>query len=305
MGALEANGSANVRLPRVRLNCSRARERNIKLDVEDKENPMPIQQSVVVPMTKPENLPLGEFMREIKKIGYPAVELWSRGNAFAEFMEAAQNNGLRVVSMVGHEHGSPTAGSHAEGFSRASNHDRLEVELTESIDLACKNKIPGLIILSGHRNPGESDLETLRICAQGLKRIAPYAEEKGINLNMELLNTRVDHPHYICDHTDWAVALCEMVNSPRVKILYDIYHMQIMEGDVIRHLRKAIRWIGHFHTAGNPGRHDLDDRQELNYRGICHAISATGYDLYLGHEFRPEGDAIEALRAAFELCDVA
>jgi hydroxypyruvate isomerase len=256
-------------------------------------------------MTRPEKMPLGEFMREIKKIGYPAVELWSRGADFAEFVETARSHGLRVVSMVGHEHESPTAGSHAEAFSRAANHDRLEAELKESIDIAVRHKIPGLIILSGHRNPGETDLETLQVCARGLKHIAPYAEEKGINLNIELLNSKVDHPHYICDHTDWAVALCERVNSPRVKILYDIYHMQIMEGDVIRTLKKAIRWIGHFHTAGNPGRHDLDDHQELNYRGICEAISATGYDLYLGHEFRPRGDAVEALRSAFKICDVA
>jgi hydroxypyruvate isomerase len=266
---------------------------------------MPILQSVVVPMTQPKGLSLVDYMREIKKIGFPAVELWSRGADFGEFIEAARSNDLRIVSMVGHEHSSPRDGSHAEGFSRAANHDRLEAELKESIDLAAKNNIPGLITLSGHRNRGESDLETLEVCAKGLSRIAPYAEEKKINLNMELLNSTVDHPHYICDSTDWAVTLCARVNSQRVKILYDIYHMQIMEGDVIRHLQKAISWIGHFHTAGNPGRHDLDDEQELNYRGICRAISATGYDLYVGHEFRPKGDPLQALRAAFEICDVA
>jgi hydroxypyruvate isomerase len=265
---------------------------------------MPVNQSVVVPMTKPEHIPVAEFMQELKKIGYPAVELWSRGPDFGEFVEAAGKNGLRIVSMVGHEHASSTAGSHAEAFSRAANHDRIEAELEESIDIAVKNKIPGIIVLSGHRNPGESDLEALQVCAKGLRRIAPYAEEKGINLNMELLNSKIDHPLYLCDRTDWAVALCELVNSPRVKILYDIYHMQIMEGDIIRNLRKAIRWIGHFHTAGNPGRRDLDDQQELNYRGICHAISAIGYDLYLGHEFRPKGDAFKALSAAFKICDV-
>ena len=206
---------------------------------------------------------------------------------------------------MGHEHSSSTAGSHAEAFSRVANHDRLEAELRVSIDIAVENDIPGLIVLSGHRNPGESDFESLHVCAKGLKRILPYAEEKGINLNMEVLNSKIDHAHYLCDHTDWAVALCEMINSPRFKILYDIYHMQIMEGDVIRTLKKAIRWIGHFHTAGNPGRNDLDDQQELNYRGICHAISATGYELYVGHEFKPKGDPLQALRAAYELCDVA
>ena len=266
---------------------------------------MPIHQSVVVPMNKPNQVSLKDYMREVRKIGFPAVELWSRGPDFGEFVEAARRNDLRVISMVGHEHDSPTAGSHSEAFNRAANHDRLEAELKESIDLAAKNRIPGLIVLSGHRVPGQTDLETLEVCAQGLKRIAPYAEEKGINLNMELLNSKVDHPHYICDHTDWAVALCERVNSPRVKILYDIYHMQIMEGDIIRTIRKSIRWIGHFHTAGNPGRRDLDDEQELNYRGICRAISATGYDLYLGHEFKEKGEAIKALQHAYEVCDVA
>ncbi len=265
---------------------------------------MPTNQSVVVPMLKPEKAPLGDFMREIRKIGFPAVELWSRGPDFGEFLEAARSNGLRVVSMVGHEHESPKAGTHAEAFSRAANHDRLEAELRESIDLAASNRIPGIIVLSGHRNPEESDFDTLHVCARGLKRIAPYAEKKGINLNMELLNTTVDHPHYVCDRTDRAIALCELVNSPRVKILYDIYHMQIMEGNIIRNIQKAIRWIGHFHTAGVPGRHDLDDSQELNYRGICNAISASGYALYIGHEFMPKGDALEGLRSAFEICKV-
>lgn len=265
---------------------------------------MPIKQSVVVPMTMPEGYSRSDFMAEIKKIGYPAVELWSRGADFGEFLESARSHDLQIVSMVGHEHASPTAGSHAEAFSRRANHDRLEAEIRESIDIAAANRIPGIIVLSGHRNPGESDLDTLLVCAEGLKRVAPYAEEKGINLNMELLNSKVDHPHYVCDHTDWAIVLCELVGSSRVKILYDIYHMQIMEGDVIRNIKKAIRWIGHFHTAGNPGRSDLDDSQEMNYRGICNAISATGYDLYMGHEFRPKGDAVEALRKAFHFCNV-
>ena len=151
--------------------------------------------------------------------------------------------------------------------------------------------MPGIITLSGHRPPGKTDAESLEICAEGLRRIAPYAEEKGVNLNMELLNSTVDHPHYLCDHTDWGVALCERVNSPRVKLLYDIYHMQIMEGNVIRTLQNAAPWIGHYHTAGVPGRHELDEQQELNYPGICRAINATGYTGYLGHEFMPGNGA--------------
>jgi hydroxypyruvate isomerase len=263
---------------------------------------MPLKQSVVIPMLKPATMPLDGFLDEVKAIGFPAVEIWSREADFVTIIEASRSRGLKVVSFVGHEHACPTAGSHAEGFSRRKNHDRLEAELRESIDIAAHHGIPGIITLSGHRNPGESDEESLRVCAEGLRRIAPYAEERGVNLNMELLNTTVDHPRYLCDRTGWAIALCELVNSPRVKILYDIYHMQIMEGDVIRHIRRAAKWIGHFHTAGNPGRHDLDDEQELNYTGICRAINATGYDLYLGHEFRPKADAIAALRRAYAVC---
>jgi hydroxypyruvate isomerase len=119
-----------------------------------------------------------------------------------------------------------------------------------------------------------------------------------------LLNSKVNHPGYECDHTAWGVKVCEMVGSPRVKLLYDIYHMQIMEGDIIRTIRDNIKHIGHFHTAGNPGRNDLDDFQELNYTGICRAIAETGYDLYVAHEFKPKGDCLAAIKQAWELCDV-
>ncbi len=265
---------------------------------------MSIKQSVVVPMIKPSEMELGAFLDEVKSIGFPAVELWGPGPDFEEFVEAARARDLRVVSMVGHTHESPTDGSHAEGFSRVKNHERLEAELRESIDIAARHNIPGIITLSGHRNAQESDYETMQICAQGLRRIVPYAEEKGVNLNMELLNSRIDHPHYVCDATDWVVALCEMVSSPRCKILYDIYHMQIMEGDVIRSIQRAIRWIGHFHTAGNPGRRNLDDEQEIHYPGICRAIKKSDYDLYLGHEFIPKDDAFDALRQAYAACNV-
>jgi len=260
---------------------------------------MSIKQSVVVPMLRPSTMDLGGFLDEVKAIGFPAVEIWGRATDFEEVIEAARSRDLRVVSMVGHEHVSETDGTHAEGFSRRANHQRLELELRESIDIAAKYDIPGLITLSGHRNPSESDYESMCVCAEGLRRIAPYAEEQRINLNMELLNSTIDHPRYLCDRTDWAIALCEMVNSPRCKILYDIYHMQIMEGDLSRSIRRAAKWIGHYHTAGVPGRHDLDDEQEINYRGLARVIAETGYDLYIGHEFMPKGDAIDALRQAY------
>ena len=257
----------------------------------------PIKQSIAYPMVKPEQMPLADFCREVKAIGFPAIELWFRGPDFLEVVDTAKSHGLKVVSMCGH-------GTHSEALSNAIHHDRVESELRESIDLAAKHGIPGVIVLSGNRNPGQSDIEGMVVCAQGLRRITRYAEEKKVNLNIELLNSKVDHHWYLCDHTDWAVGLCEMVNSPRFKILYDIYHMQIMEGDIIRSMRKALPWIGHIHTAGNPGRNDLDDTQELNYRGICRALAAAGYDGYVAHEFKPKADPMEALRAAFNQCNV-
>ncbi len=166
----------------------------------------------------------------------------------------------RIASMCGHE----TLG---DGLNKRSNHDRIEAEVRESLEIASRLGIPGLICFSGNRNAGQTDADAIEACAEGLRRVAPYAEAKGINLNLELLNSKVDHAGYQADHTAWGVAVCRKVGSPRVKLLYDIYHMQIMEGDVIRTIRENIAHIGHFHTAGNPDRKDLDDTQELNYVG--------------------------------------
>ena len=140
----------------------------------------------------------------------------------------------------------------------------------------------------------------------GLQRLVAGEEGNDIryNLNLELLNSKVDHPDYQCDHASWGVRVCEMVGSVRVKLLYDIYHMQIMEGDLIRTVRDHAGHIGHFHTAGNPGRRDLDEDQEICYPAVMRAIAGTGYDLYVGHEFRPKGDPVAALKTAFRICDV-
>ena len=257
---------------------------------------MRIKQSLCYPLYKTDAMSWDDFCRACAEIGYAAIELWARPPEYEQIVEAAHQHGLAVASMSGH-------GSLPDGLNKRSNHDRIEAELRASIDLAARDHVPGLICFSGNRQPFQTELEAIEACADGLRRIAPYAEEKGINLNIELLNSKINHPGYQCDHTAWGVAVCERVNSPRVKLLYDIYHMQIMEGDVIRTIRENIRWIGHLHTAGNPGRLDMDDEQELNYPGICRAIAGTGYDLYVGHEFKPKGDPIEALRAAFALCD--
>lgn len=228
-------------------------------------------------------------------IGFPAIEWWFRGEHFAQHVATAHSHGLTVASICGHR-------GIESGLNDPNQHDRIEAELRESIALASAHAIPNLICFSGNRRDGQTDSEALQLCAEGLQRIAPAAEAAGVTLNMELLNSKVDHPGYLCDHTAWGVALCQQVNSPNVKLLYDIYHMQIMEGDVIRTIRDNIQWIGHFHTAGNPGRRDLDNAQELNYTAICQAIHETGYDRYLAHEFSPKGDPLKALQAAYDVC---
>jgi hydroxypyruvate isomerase len=257
---------------------------------------MRIKQSICYPILKPADMSMQTFVRAAAEIGYAGVEAWGVDASFEELVSLTRDAGMTVPSFIGH-------GSIAGGLNNRAEHGRIEEELHRSMDLAARSGVAGIICFSGNRRPGLGDEEAIDIIAEGLAYAAPYAERKGVNLNLELLNSKRDHVGYQCDRTSFAVAVCERVNSPRVKILYDIYHMQIMEGDVIETIRKNIRWIGHFHTAGNPGRKDMDDTQELNYRGICRAIAETNYDLYMGHEFMPKGDAIEALRTSFEMCD--
>ena len=257
---------------------------------------MPVKQSICYPLFKPEGLSLPDLFKAGAEIGYAAVELWGRGDDFEEVMALAKEHNLVVASMSGH-------GSLPQGLNNRADHERIRDELHVSIDIAAKHGILGLICFSGNRRPHMSEPEAIDAVADGLRQVAPYAEKKGIHHNLELLNSKVDHAGYQCDHTPWGVAVCEKVNSPRVKLLYDIYHMQIMEGDIIRTIRENVKWIGHFHTAGNPGRQDMDAFQELNYTGICRAIAEAGYEYYVGHEFRPKNDPIEALKTTFAICD--
>lgn len=258
---------------------------------------MSIKQSVCYPMMKPASISLCDFVGEVKAMGFAAIELWTRGDDFEEVVELAKVNGLAIAIMSGHD-------SLAIGLNDLSQHGRIEAELRASIDVAVEVGIPGLICFSGNRREGVSVEDSMSATVEGLRRIAPYAEERGVNLNMELLNTKVDHPGYECNHSAWGLEVCRRVNSPNVKLLYDIYHMQIMEGDIISTIGENIEWIGHFHTAGVPGRHDFDDTQELNYRGICRAISEAGYEFYVGHEYKPKGDVYASLRRTFEICDI-
>lgn len=232
-----------------------------------------------------------ELFQTAAAIGYRAIELVPE-----EHWPLVRAAGMEIAIVVGHS-------TLEDGLNRRENHARIENELSESIKKAVDNGIPALITFSGNRN-GLSDDEGIEICAEGLKRVIKVAEDAGVLLCMELLNSKVDHPDYQCDHTEWGVKLCQAVDSPNCKLLYDIYHMQIMEGDLIRTIERNIDYIGHFHTAGNPGRHDLDEEQEINYPAVMRAIARSGYQGYVGQEFIPKGDWRVALKQAFDVCHV-
>ncbi|WP_269540462.1 hydroxypyruvate isomerase family protein [Cerasicoccus fimbriatus] len=230
-----------------------------------------------------------ELLQAAARIGYDGVELIE-----PELWPMARDAGLTIVSIVGHT-------SIEAGMNRLENADRIEQELRANIDRAAAFGIPDLICFSGNRD-GLSDAAGLDNCAQLLERVAPIAEQAGVTLIMELLNSKVNHRDYQCDHTEWGVALCQRVNSPAFKLLYDIYHMQIMEGDIIRTIGEHHAHIAHYHTAGNPGRGPIGDSQELNYPAIIRAIEQTGYTGFIGHEFIPSGDPVQELQAAYDLC---
>ncbi|MFP4107266.1 MAG: hydroxypyruvate isomerase family protein [Phycisphaerae bacterium] len=258
---------------------------------------MSVKQSLCYPTLKWPVDQLGRLFRDAADIGFHAVEMWGPPENLEQLVAFASECRLTVASMVGHK-------SLGQGLNDPANHSRIADELTASIETAGRLGIGGLICFAGNRRQGVGDDEAIDVIAEGFSKVAPAAEQAGVNLNMELLNSKIDHAGYQSDRTEFGIRVCRKVGSPRVKLLYDIYHMQIMEGDVIRTIRENIGHIGHFHTAGVPGRGNLDDTQELNYRAICRAISESGYDRYVGHEFKPSGDTMESLREAFETCDV-
>jgi hydroxypyruvate isomerase len=231
------------------------------------------------------------FVRTAAEIGYDAVEIVD-----PSYWQLVKDHGLAIASVVGHK-------TLVDGLNKRENHARIAAELHANIAAAAKWAIPNLVVFSGNRN-GLGDDEGAEITAEGLRLAARAAEDAGVTLVLELLNSKVDHKDYQCDHTDWGVRVIQMVDSPRVKLLYDIYHMQIMEGDIIRTIRDSHAHFGHYHTAGNPGRNEIDETQELNYPAIVRAIEATGYDGYLGQEFVPKGDPAAALRDALARCTV-
>jgi hydroxypyruvate isomerase len=228
------------------------------------------------------------FIEAAAAAGYAAIDL-----APPQFWEQIRAGGLQLSAIGGH-------GSLTQGLNRPANHDSICAEVTANLELAVKWGIPNLIVFSGNR-AGLDDAAGASATAEGLARLAPLAEAAGVTLILELLNSKVDHPDYQCDHTPWAMEVVRQVDSPRVKVLYDIYHMQIMEGDLIRTIQEFHPHFAHYHTAGNPGRHEIDASQEIHYPAVLRAIAATGYRGYICHEFVPAGDALAALQGAFQL----
>jgi hydroxypyruvate isomerase len=239
-------------------------------------------------------IPLPDFCRATKAMGIEGIDLLQR-----EDWEAVRELGL-VCSM-----GYPTGRRQfiETGFNDRANHPMLLRELEATIPVAARLGVPNVIAMFGNRG-GRTDRDAIESCVAGLRAIAPLAEEHRVTVCMELLNSKVDHPDYQGDHTAFGVQVMQAVGSPRVKLLYDIYHMQIMEGDVIRTIREHIGHIAHFHTAGVPGRHELDQTQELNYGAIARAIAETGFTGYVAHEFTPTRDPLTSLREAVAVCRV-
>lgn len=242
-------------------------------------------------------VPLKQFCAEAKNVGLASIELLHEKD-----WSLLQEHGLTCA--VGRARSKGDIGSIGHGFNRKEYHETLFDLFKTAIEKAAKaGNVPQLICFSGNRN-GMDDEEGLKNCAEGLKKIMPVAEKHGITLTMELLNSKRNHQDYMCDRTHWGADLVDAVGSERFKLLYDIFHMQIQEGDVIKTFTKYKDRISHYHTAGVPGRNEINDTQELNYRGICKALAATGYTGFLAQEFKPKGDTLTSLKEAIEICSV-
>jgi hydroxypyruvate isomerase len=237
-------------------------------------------------------MPDRDFFPMVKALGFGAVDLLTEKE-----WPLAEEQGL-ICSM-----GTPTGRRDfiRRGLNDRTNHALLLGELERAIPAARRHGVPNVIAMVGNRD-GRSEEEGLEACVEGLNRIKVLAEEEGVTICLEMLNSRVDHHDFMGDTTAFGLKLMYAVNSPRVRLLYDIYHMQIMEGDVIRTIREHGHWIAHYHTAGNPGRNELDSTQELNYRGIAQAIADSGFDGWLAHEFIPTRNPRRGLAEARDLC---
>jgi hydroxypyruvate isomerase len=241
-------------------------------------------------------LPLDELCSVVRAIGFAAIDLvgpaqWPLLQAHG--IDCSMCNGAEIDLV--------------RGWNRPEYHGALIERYTRHIELVAAAGYKNLICFSGNRD-GMDDETGLEHCVRGLKQIMGHAERHGVMVQIELFNSRIDHPDYMCDSTSWAVELCRRIDSPNFRILYDIYHMQVQEGDIIRTIRDHHAWFGHYHTAGVPGRHEIDDTQELCYPAIMRAIRDTGFVGYVAQEFIPsratKEERIASLARAIATCDV-
>ena len=237
------------------------------------------------------NIPLEDLAKFASEIGLKGIDLLNEND-----WPVVKKYGLIPTMVTG-------AGTIPDACNRKDLHDKLEKDFETSIPRAAENGVPNVITFSGNRK-GMSDGEGLENTVMMLSRVKGLAEKHNVTICLELLNSKVDHKDYMCDHTAWGAEVIKRVNSPRVKLLFDIYHMQIMEGDIIRTIRQNFQYIAHFHTGGVPGRNEIDDTQELNWRTVMKAIADLGFQGYVAHEFVPKRDPLTSLREAALLCDV-
>jgi hydroxypyruvate isomerase len=245
---------------------------------------------------------------------HQSVCQWCYKTPLADLAKHSAAMGLKSVELIGPDHWA-TVKQHGlicamvpthrieKGLNDQANHEECLKLIRERIQLAAEAGFPNVICFSGNR-AGIPDDVGIERCVAALKTVVGLAEEKKVTICMELLNSKVNHKDYMCDRTPWGVEVVKRVGSPRFKLLYDIYHMQIMEGDVIRTIKDYHQYIGHYHTGGNPGRNEIDDTQELNYGAIMRAIAETGYEGYIGQEFIPTRDEMTSLRQAYQICNV-
>jgi hydroxypyruvate isomerase len=238
-------------------------------------------------------IPLPDLCKAVKEMGLGAIDLLEEPD-----WAIARDHGL-VCSMA-------YAGSRSipEGFNDLRNHDPLLAAYEAGIPKAAKFGWPNVIAFFGNRKPDISEGQAFDNCVKGLQRLKPIAEQNKITICVELLNSKVNHKGYQGDRVEFGLKVMQAVASPRIKLLYDIYHVQIMDGDIIRTIRNNKEWLGHFHTGGVPGRHELDDTQELNWRTVARAVADTGFTGYFAHEFVPTRDPLTSLREAVAICDV-
>lgn len=239
-----------------------------------------------------DNTDLVDMLQTCKAIGYTAMEL-----APVEQFSLVRDQGLKIATHQLH-------GPIPVGINKPENWDDIKRQSEASLKLAQEWDIPFLIAFSGNREPGLDDELGAENSIKHLEILARDAESAGVVLLLELLNSKVNHPDYQCDRTAWGVQVVSAVDSPSARLLYDIYHMQVMEGDVIQTIRDNHQWFAHYHTAGVPGRNEIGETQELYYPAICRAVAETGFSGYVGQEFVPVGDWKAALRQAYDACNV-